>query len=93
MRHSAPSTPKSPLAAAALAAVVPGLGHLYLGQHWKAAGYFVGFFGLEFLGFDFDLTAVGAVLGVPMELGGVALWAHGVMDAYRQARLSATRQP
>ena len=48
--------------------------------------YLVGAGGLEFLGFDFDLTAIGAVVGVPMELGGFGIWAHGVWDAYRRAK-------
>jgi len=28
----------------------------------------------------------GAVVGVPMELGGFGLWAHGVWDAYHRAK-------
>lgn len=76
---------KSPALAAALA-IVPGLGHLYLGQFGRAAG-FMGAAGLlEFLGFDLDLTAIGAVVGVPMELGGVGLWLYSIFDAYHTAR-------
>jgi hypothetical protein len=76
---------KSPALAAALA-IVPGLGHVYLGQWGKAAG-FVGAAGvLEFFGFDLDLTAIGAVVGVPMELGGVGLWLYSIFDAYHTAR-------
>jgi len=41
---------------------------------------------LQFFGFDFDLTALGAVIGVPMELGGAGLWLFGIVDAYRAAR-------
>ena len=76
---------KSPAAAAALA-IVPGLGHVYLGQWGKAAG-FMGAAGLlEFFGFDLDLTAIGAVIGVPMELGGVGLWLYSIFDAYHTAK-------
>ena len=76
---------KSPMVAAALA-IVPGLGHLYLGE-WRRAASFMGAAGLlEFFGFDFDLTAVGAVVGVPMELGGVGLWLFSIFDAYQRAR-------
>jgi hypothetical protein len=76
---------KSPLAAAALA-IVPGLGHVYLGE-WRKAATFVGAAGLlEFFGFDLDLTAIGAVVGVPMEVGGVGLWLYSIFDAYHSAR-------
>jgi hypothetical protein len=76
---------KSPLLAAALA-VVPGLGHLYVG-HWpKALGYLAGLGGAEFVGADLDLTGIGALVGVPTELGGFALWAFSIVDAYRAAR-------
>jgi hypothetical protein len=76
---------KSPLAAAALA-IVPGLGHVYLGE-WRRAIGFMGAAGvLEFFGFDLDLTAIGAVLGVPMEVGGVGLWLYSIFDAYQSAK-------
>jgi len=81
---------KSPALAATLA-IVPGLGHVYLGQWGRAAG-FLGAAGLlEFLGFDFDLTAIGAVVGVPMELGGVGLWLYSIFDAYHTARRLSQR--
>jgi hypothetical protein len=41
---------------------------------------------LQFVGFDLDLTAIGAVIGVPMELGGVGLWLYSIFDAYRTAQ-------
>ena len=77
---------KNPWTAAILAAVVPGLGQFYLGDYKRGMLYLVGTLGLEFFGFDADLTAVGAVFGVPMELGGLALWAHGVWDAWNGAK-------
>jgi len=76
---------KSPLTAAALA-IVPGLGHLYLGE-WRKAASFMGAAGLlEFFGADLDLTAIGAVIGVPMEVGGVGLWLYSIFDAYQSAK-------
>jgi hypothetical protein len=77
--------PKSPFTAAALA-IVPGLGHLYLGEWRKAAGIFGAAVLLEGFGFDFDLTWIGALVGVPMELGGVGLWLYSIFDAYHSAR-------
>lgn len=76
---------KSPWAAAALA-LVPGLGHLYLGE-WKKAIFFVlGCGGLEFLGMDLDLTVIGDLVGVPMGMGGFGLWTFSIWDAYHTAR-------
>jgi hypothetical protein len=76
---------KSPLAAAALA-VVPGLGHVYLGEWRKALGFMGAAGFLEFFGLDLDLTAIGAVMGVPMELGGFGLWLYSIFDAYHSAK-------
>jgi cation transporter-like permease len=77
---------KSPAIAVALAAVIPGMGHVYLGHYKKGLGYLVGTGALEFFGLDLDLTGIGLALGIPMELGGLGLWAHGVWDAYRIAK-------
>ena len=77
---------KNPYVAAALSAFVPGLGQIYAGHHVRGLGYLVGTLGLEFFGFDLDLTAVGAMIGIPMELGGAGLWLHGIFDAYRLAK-------
>jgi TM2 domain-containing membrane protein YozV len=76
---------KSPLVAAALA-VIPGCGHFYLGHNLKGIGYLVGVGGLQFFGFDLDLSIIGAAIGVPMELGGGALWLYSIVDAYRTAK-------
>jgi hypothetical protein len=76
---------KSPLLAATLA-IVPGLGHFYLGHNMKGLAYLVGVGGLQFFGLDLDLTVIGAAVGVPMELGGGALWLFSIVDAYRTAK-------
>jgi TM2 domain-containing membrane protein YozV len=76
---------KNPALAAALA-VVPGLGHFYLGHNMKGLAYLLGIGGLQFFGFDLDLTVIGAAVGVPMELGGGTLWIFSIVDAYRTAK-------
>lgn len=76
---------KSPVLAATLA-IVPGLGHFYLGHNMKGLAYLVGVGGLQFFGFDLDLSVIGAAVGVPMELGGGALWLFSIVDAYRTAK-------
>jgi TM2 domain-containing membrane protein YozV len=78
--------PKSRWAAALLAGLIPGLGHIYLGNYPKGLLYLAGAGGLTFLGLDLDLTVIGAAVGVPMELGALGLWAHGILDAYRTAQ-------
>lgn len=79
---------KSP-ALATMLAVVPGLGHIYLGQYGRGLGFMAGTAVLQFAGLDLDLTVVGAVLGVPIELGGMGLWLFSIADAHRTARLLA----
>jgi TM2 domain-containing membrane protein YozV len=71
---------------AAALAVVPGLGHFYLGENKKGIAYLVGIGGLEFFGFDLDLSFIGALIGVPIEIGGGSLWLFSIVDAYRTAR-------
>lgn len=78
-------SPKSPLTAGFLA-LVPGLGHFYLGQNLKGVAYLVGVGGLQFFGFDLDLSVIGAAVGVPMELGGAGLWVFSIFDAYHTAK-------
>jgi TM2 domain-containing membrane protein YozV len=76
---------KSPALAAALA-IVPGLGHFYLGHNMKGLAYLLGIGGLQFFGLDLDLSVIGAAVGVPMELGGGTLWVFSIVDAYRTAK-------
>ena len=83
--------PPKPWLAALLAALIPGLGHIYLGDYHRGLFYLAAAGGLEFLGLDLDLTALGLALGIPMGLGGLGFWAHGMYDAYRKARVRRTR--
>ncbi len=76
---------KSPAVAAGLA-IIPGLGHFYLGHNVKGLAYLLSIGGLQFFGFDLDLTVIGAAVGVPMELGGGGLWIFSIVDAYRTAK-------
>jgi TM2 domain-containing membrane protein YozV len=80
---------KNPVLAAALA-LVPGLGHFYLGENKKGVAYLVGIGGLEFFGLDLDLSIIGALIGVPLEVGGGSLWIFSIVDAYRTARRMET---
>ena len=82
--------PKNRWVAGLLAGLIPGLGHIYLGQYPKGLLYLAGAGGLTFLGLDLDLSVIGAAVGVPMELGVIGLWVHGVMDAYRTAQRMET---
>jgi len=66
--------------------VLPGCGHFYLGHNMKGLAYLLGIGGLQFFGLDLDLTAIGAVVGIPMELGGGTLWLFSIVDAYRTAK-------
>src|SRR5881398_3662553 len=74
--YSRPQARKDPRIAALLA-VIPGMGHFYLGHNMKGIGYLVGVLGLQFFGL---------AVGVPMELGGGTLWAYSIVDAYRTAK-------
>jgi hypothetical protein len=76
---------KSPWVAATLA-IVPGAGHMYLGEWRKGAFFLMSAGGLEFLGVDLDLTVIGDLLGIPMGVGGLGIWAFSIWDAYRIAR-------
>jgi len=67
-------------------AIIPGLGHFYLGQNVKGLAYLLSIGGLQFFGFDLDLTVIGAAVGVPMELGGGGPWIFSIVDAYRTAK-------
>jgi TM2 domain-containing membrane protein YozV len=71
---------------AAALAIIPGMGHFYLGHNMKGFGFLAGIVGMQFFGFDLDLSVIGAAIGVPMELGGGTLWVYSIVDAYRTAK-------
>ena len=77
---------KNPALAAALA-IVPGMGHVYLGQNLKGGFFLLACGGLEFLGFDFDLSIIGSVIGVPLGLSGIGLYGYQIFDAYQLAKM------
>ena len=80
-----PRSRKNPWVAAALA-LIPGMGHLYLGENVKGVAFLVGLVGLQFFGLDLDLSVIGAAIGVPLELGSGTLWVYSIVDAYRTAK-------
>ena len=84
-QYTRPASRKDPRVAALLA-VIPGMGHFYLGHNVKGFGFLAGIVGLQFFGFDLDLSVIGAAIGVPLELGGGTLWAYSIVDAYRTAK-------
>lgn len=80
-----PAARKSPVAAA-VCAVVPGMGYVYLGQYHKAIGLVAVMGGLEAMGARLDLTVIGAAIGIPMGLGGLGVWLWSMLDSYQAAR-------
>jgi hypothetical protein len=83
--HVAPSRPLSAGRAARLS-IIPGLGHWYAGAPLKGLAFFAAIVGPLVLGTELDMTVIGASLGIPLDLGGVGLWAFCAYDAYRTAR-------
>jgi len=77
--------PLSPGRAARLS-LVPGLGHWYAGAPVKGLAFFAAIVGPLVIGTELDLTVVGAVLGIPLDLGGLGLWGFCAYDAYRTAK-------
>ena len=83
-RRAAPAR-KNPTLAAVLA-IVPGMGHVYLGHNLKGLFYLLACGGMEFIGFDLDLSVIGGLLGVPLGAGGFGLYVFQIWDAYREAK-------
>ncbi len=73
-------------ATAARLSIIPGLGHWYARSPMRGLAFFVAIVGPLVLGTELDLSVVGAVVGVPLDLGGLALWAYCALDAYRTAK-------
>ncbi len=85
-RYAAPAVRRKDPILAAMLAVIPGMGHFYLGHNVKGIGFLAGIAGMQFFGFDLDLSVIGAAIGVPLELGGGTLWVYSIVDAYRTAK-------
>ncbi|HYM49607.1 MAG TPA: zinc ribbon domain-containing protein [Candidatus Limnocylindrales bacterium] len=73
--------------------IIPGLGHLYAGTPLRGLAFLVGVLGPEVIGTELDLTVIGDVIGVPLNLGGIALWAFCALDAYRTAHRRNAASP
>ena len=71
---------------AAMLAIVPGMGHVYLGHNLKGLFFLLACGGLEFVGLDLDLSVIGGLVGVPMGAGGFGLYAFQIWDAWREAK-------
>jgi hypothetical protein len=82
----------SPWVAAALS-IIPGLGHVYAGAPLRGLAFFVGVVGPEAIGTELDLTIIGDAIGIPLNLGGLGLWAFCAVDAYRTARRRGAVSP
>jgi hypothetical protein len=71
---------------AARLSLIPGLGHWYAGAPVKGLAFFAAIVGPLVIGTELDLTVVAAPLGIPLDLGGLGLWAFCAYDAYRTAK-------
>ncbi|HVD01561.1 MAG TPA: hypothetical protein VNG93_10520 [Candidatus Dormibacteraeota bacterium] len=84
-RRRAAHPRKSPMVATLLA-IVPGMGHVYLGHNLKGLFFLLACGGMEFVGADLDLSVIGGLLGVPLGAGGFGLYAFQIWDAYHEAK-------
>jgi hypothetical protein len=84
-RRFAKHRPINPGRAARLS-IIPGLGHWYAGAPAKGLVFFAAIVGPLVIGTELDLTGIGAAVGIPLDLGGLGLWAFCAYDAYRTAR-------
>lgn len=79
---------KSPLLAAFWSALIPGLGHIYVGVYQRAIIIFVVWVGI----FSSTVGAHGGELGVLVPMT-VFTWLFNIFDAYRQATLAVWGMP
>jgi hypothetical protein len=75
----------NPLRAARLS-IIPGLGHWYARAPVRGLAFFVAIVAPLVIGTDLDLTGIGLPLGIPLDMGGLGLWAYCALDAYRTAK-------
>lgn len=71
---------------AARLSIIPGLGHWYARAPLRGLAFFAAIVGPLVLGTELDLSVVGLPLGIPMDMGGLGLWAYCAVDAYRTAK-------
>jgi hypothetical protein len=71
---------------AARLSLIPGLGHWYAGAPLRGLAFFAAILAPIVIGTELDLTVVGAILGIPLDVGALALWVYCAFDAYRTAR-------
>src|SRR5437867_12745784 len=71
---------------AARLSIVPGLGHWYAGAPLKGLAFFAALMGPLVGGAELGLPGGGAAGGIPLDLGGVGVWAFCAFDASRTAR-------
>ena len=71
---------------AARLSIVPGLGHWYAGAPVKGLAFFAAIIGPMVVGAELDLSVILLPLGIPLDLGGLALWGFCAYDAYRTAK-------
>ena len=71
---------------AARLSIVPGLGHWYARAPLRGLVFFAAIVGPLVLGTELDLSVIGLPLGIPMDMGGLGLWAYCAFDAYRTAK-------
>src|SRR2546428_10596915 len=83
--YAAAVRPRKNPALAAARAIIPGLGHFYLGHNMKGFAYLLGIGGLQFFGVDLDLTVIRAAVGGP---GGPG---RGTLRGFRIADPDRTR--
>src|SRR6267143_4668674 len=71
---------------AARLSIIPGLGHWYAGAPARGLVFFAAIVGPLVVGTELDLTVIGAAVGIPLDIGGLGLWAFCAYDAYRTAK-------
>ncbi|GAC1478148.1 MAG: hypothetical protein PVSMB9_00330 [Candidatus Dormibacteria bacterium] len=71
---------------AARLSIIPGLGHWYARAPLRGIAFFTAIVAPLVIGTDLDLTGIGLPLGIPVDMGGLGLWAYCAVDAYRTAK-------
>jgi len=83
--RSADLPPLDPGRAARLS-ILPGLGHWYARAPLRGMAFFVAIVAPLVFGTELDLSVIGLPLGIPLDMGGLGLWAYCAVDAYRTAK-------